>query len=235
MKATFVRKQVENQAKNIVTFWFEPEKPLNQLAGQYLEMTLKHNSPDNRGEKRWFTLSNSPTEKPLISITTKFPEDKSSFKNALLIIKTGQRVSISDPIGFFVLPKDINLPLVFIAGGIGIVPFRSINKYLQDTGQKRDITLIYYVKNEQELIFQDLFDTTIPNRVAIVNNPSKTWKGEMGRLNGQKVLDIARPSFNALFYIAGSKPLVETLEKQLMQLGVDKSHLLIDYFPDIYE
>jgi hypothetical protein len=49
MKATLVRTHIENFAKNIRTFWFEPELPLDQISGQYIEMTLHHDKPDDRG------------------------------------------------------------------------------------------------------------------------------------------------------------------------------------------
>ena len=61
----------EDIAENIKTFWFVPKKPMDYIAGQFIEMTLPHDHPDERGQKHWFTLSSSPTE-PLISITNKF-------------------------------------------------------------------------------------------------------------------------------------------------------------------
>ncbi len=184
---------------------------------------MPHDSPDERGIKHWFTISSSPTDAPLISITTKFPtpNPSSSFKTALKNLKIGNSVSISDPMGDFVLPKDSRIPLVFVAGGIGITPFHSIIKWLIDTKQERDITFIYSVKNESEEVFQKLFEHYGMNRHLII--------GE--QLNGQQVLDIANPTSDALIYISGPEPMVEALQKGLESSGIEKSRLVGDFFP----
>src|SRR5665213_828787 len=132
----------ENHSKTIKSFWFEPERPLDYIAGQFIMMSIKHDHPDDRGKEHWFTVSSSPSDAPLISITTKFSTPSSSFKTALHKLKPGEHVAISDPMGDFVLPKDRNIPLIFVAGGIGITPFHSIIKWLHDTKQSRDITLL---------------------------------------------------------------------------------------------
>jgi ferredoxin-NADP reductase len=228
MKASLLRTHHENIAKNVVSFWFEAESPIDQLAGQYVEMTIHHDHPDSRGEKRWFTLSSSPTDIPQISITTKFSsEHGSSFKQALRALRPGDNVHISEPMGDFVLPKDDKIPLVFVAGGIGITPFHSIIKYLYDTKQERDITFIYAVSNEHEMVFQDLFMRYGMQRIIVLDKPDSAWDGEIGRLSGQRIVNLAQPSIEALVYISGS----ETLQKELITEGVTKQQLVGDFFP----
>src|SRR3989344_7668 len=141
MVFTLVRIHQENY--NVTTFWFKPERPLAYTAGQFIEMYLPHDNPDERGIKHWFTLSSSPTEE-LVSITTKLAGAKSSsFKKTLFALRPGVEIKIVEPMGDFVLPKDIGIPLIFVAGGMGITPFRSIIKWLSDRNEKRDITLLY--------------------------------------------------------------------------------------------
>src|SRR4051812_34213512 len=128
MKAIFDHSQPE--AANITTFFFRPEKPVQYTAGQFTELYLPHNNPDKRGIKRWFTISSSPSEE-LLSITTKFtPEKGSSFKETLRKLVPGTEVHLEEPMGDFVLPKLIQTPLIFVAGGIGITPFHSILEWL---------------------------------------------------------------------------------------------------------
>ena len=58
---------VEDIAQNIKTFWFKPEKSLRHVAGQFIELTIPHDNADKRGQKRWFTLSDSRMySKPLV-------------------------------------------------------------------------------------------------------------------------------------------------------------------------
>ncbi len=155
MKVTFEHSAPE--AKNIRTFYFRPPKPVRYTAGQFIELTLPHDQPDERGIKHWFTLSSSPIEE-LLSITTKFdPVHSSTFKQTLFSLKPKQVVAMADPMGDFVLPKDKSRPLIFIAGGMGITPMRSMIKWLDDTQEHRIIHLIYGVSEPSQFIFRELF------------------------------------------------------------------------------
>lgn len=231
MKAKLVRTHTENLAGNIISFWFEPEKPLDYVAGQYTELSLPHEQPDDRGTKRWFTLSSSPSDAPLVSITTKFAQKPSSFKAALRGLKPGDNVHLAEPFGDFVLPVDERIPLVFVAGGIGITPFHSIIKFLYDTKQERDITFLYSVAAEHEMIFQDLFEPYGMKRVLVVDKPQGSWDGETGQLTGQRIVDLTHPVDDALIYISGPGLMVEALKEQLIKLDIDKTRVVGDFFP----
>src|SRR5690606_27786597 len=131
---------------------FEPEIPIRYIAGQYIELFIPHSNPDKRKERRWFTLSSSPTE-DLLAITTRLiTPKKSSFKNALNNLRIGDEIKMLPPMGDFVLPKDESLPLIFVAKGIGVTPFRSMLKYLNDSHKKRSIKLIYVIDNSNDAI-----------------------------------------------------------------------------------
>ncbi len=229
MQATL--RKTHREAENITTFWFEPEKAIEYIAGQYIEMTLPHSNPDERGIKHWFTLSSSPIDAPLVSITTKFAERSSTFKAALRRKQPGDTIMLSEAMGDFVLPKDSTIPLVFVAGGIGITPFHSIIKWLLDTHQERDITFLYAVNNEHEMVFQKLFEHYGMKRIIVVNTPISIWDGQTGRLTGGRIIELAQPTDDSLIYISGPEPMVEGLDKDLHKLGVEKSHLVGDFFP----
>lgn len=222
----------EAEAANIRTFYFRPEKPVYYTAGQFIELTVKHPRPDARGIKHWFTLSSSPTEE-LLTITTKFAGDKSSsFKRALFGLKPGAELLMSDAMGDFVLPKLIQTPLVFVAGGIGITPFHSILEWLIATGEKRPIKLLYGVNNEDEIIFQDTFDKAGQHATVVVSNPSPAWGGERGRLSADLILGLEQPTEDTLVYVSGPEPMVETLEHDLKKAGLKKHQLVLDFFPN---
>jgi ferredoxin-NADP reductase len=230
MKAVFDHSQ--DEAANIRTFYFKPERPLRYTAGQYAQLTLPYVHPDDRGQKRWFTLSSSPTEE-LVSVTTKFAEKKSSsFKKHLFKLEPGAELAISDPMGDFVLPKLIQTPLVFVAGGIGITPFRSILGWLAATGGQRPIKLLYGVHNEDEIIAQDVFDRAKQHATIVVSDPTAAWGGERGQLTAELILGLEKPSEGTLVYVSGPEPMVEALEKDLRQAGLPKHQLVLDFFPN---
>jgi ferredoxin-NADP reductase len=211
----------EPVAQNIKTFNFQTAQPVQYQAGQFIQMVLPHDNPDDRGIKRWFTLSSSPTEKQL-SITTKFASDKSSsFKSALLALKPGETVELVEPEGDFILPEDKSLRLVFIAGGMGITPYHSMVKYLSDSGQKRDITLLYGVQSEAEACFLDVFATYGVDVQLSVNK----------RFTTDDLMAAIGDPVGTLVYLSGPEPMVEALDASLKQAGLPAKQLKSDYFP----
>jgi ferredoxin-NADP reductase len=222
----------KDETENIRTFYFQPPKKVDYTAGQFIEMHLPHKNPDERGDKHWFTLSSSPSEE-LLSITTKFAGEKSStFKKKLFSLKPGAEVDMSDPMGDFVLPKLVQTPLIWVAGGIGLTPFHSMMKWLADTGEQRNIKFIYGVRNEDEIVFQDTMKAAGVHATIVVGEPSPTWGGETGRLSAEMILGLTKPSEDALIYISGPEPMVESLEKQFHAAGIKKNQLVLDFFPN---
>lgn len=229
MNVTFTGSKPE--AANITTFYFKPERPVHYTAGQFIELSLPHKHPDDRGSKRWFTLSSSPTEEHL-SITTKFTDPNgSSFKQALRQLEVGTELTMADPMGDFVLPKLLQTPLIFVAGGIGITPFHSMLSYLADTGEERPIKFIYGVHSEDEIIFQDLFEKLNQHVTIVVSEPSASWGGEQGPLNAELVLGLEKPSDDTLIYLSGPEPMIEHLSKDIHKAGIPRQQLVTDFFP----
>jgi len=231
MKAVFDHSQAE--AENIQTFYFKPERSVHYTAGQFTELTLPHKQPDDRGIKRWFTLS-SPPNGEFLTITTKYAgEDKSSsFKKALFGLEPGTEVHLADPMGDFVLPKLIQTPLVFVAGGIGITPFHSMLEWLAATGEERPIKLLYGVRSEEEIVFQNTFEKASIHATIVVSDPTPAWGGERGRLSAELILGLEKPTEDTLVYVSGPEPMVETLEKDLKKAGLQKRQFVGDFFPN---
>lgn len=229
MKAYF--DHVDKEAANIATLWFRPEKPLDYIAGQYTELTVKHDNPDDRGDRRWFTLSSRPGQE-LVSITTKFSEPGSSFKTALQALQKGDEVDMAEAMGDFVLPKDTSLPLVFVAGGIGLTPFHSMFEWLAERGEERDIQFIYGVRSEDEIIFQPTFERAGIHATIVVSEPSEFWGGQRGRIDGELITGLATPTDKTLIYLSGPEPMIESLAADLEKTeGIAKQQIITDTFP----
>jgi ferredoxin-NADP reductase len=219
MQVTFLGSQPI--AENIKTFNFKPGEPVEQIAGQFIQMILPHDDPDDRGIKRWFTVSSSPTENHL-SITTKLAGSKgSSFKQALMALQPGAKIEMVEPEGDFTLPDDKNLELIFIAGGMGITPYHSMVKYLSDTNEQRKITLLYGVQSEAEACFLDLFKGY---GVEI-----KLSVGQ--RFTTKSLMTTVGDPAGKLIYLSGPEPMVEALDASLKNAGLPELSLKSDYFP----
>ncbi len=218
-------------------FVFEPDKKLDFKPGQYMEWTLVHPHPDNRGVRRYFTIASSPTENK-IRAGVKFYEKSSSFKKALARMEKGDTVVASQLAGDFVMPNNQAKKLVFMAGGIGITPFRSMIKYLLDKNEKRQIVVFYSNKNSGDIAYKEILeeakeklDIKTVHILTDEENISGSWRGYRGRLSSQIIAQEV-PDYNERnFYVSGPPSMVANFGVILKDMGVKKNRVKTDYFP----
>lgn len=225
MIALFEKKVKLN--RNVYTFYFSTNKAVNNVPGQYLELTAPHKTPDNRGYKRKFTIYSSPTE-PLLAITTRISNKKSSFKETLLNLKPGDKLTYTEPIGDFILPIDESLPLLFIASGIAITPVRSILKMLKDTNQRRDIKLIYATKHQSDFIESKLL-SAVPV-FYFVTEPSVKQQGNNSKLSLSAIKKLTPITSRTHIYISGTKSMVTSLKEDLTKTNFPSNQIITDAF-----
>jgi ferredoxin-NADP reductase len=212
--------------EDIYDFVFELPKRLDFKPGQYMEWTLEHKNPDARGNRRYFTLASSPTEDVAI-IGVKYYKNSSSFKRRMFEMKTGDEIVAGQRAGDFTLPNDPAEKLVFIAGGIGITPFRSMIKYLIDIKEERDIVLFYSNRSEKEIVYRDVFDNAKNLGVKVVYVNTNT----MGRLSSEMIVKEVPDFKERVFYLSGPHAMVVAFEDTLHQMGVERAHIKTDFFP----
>lgn len=219
----------KQEAEDIWTFRFDPERPLDYIAGQFIDLIIMHEA-DERGHRRWFTLSSSPTES-WVSITTRLTAGTgSTFKRALLALRPGEIATISDPMGDFVLPKDTTIPITFVAGGIGITPVRSMIKWMHDTKQHRPVQLIYAASSLENMAFRDLFRQYQVPMTILLSRPPRDWDGPSGHLEASRVLQLSPNTPDKLYYLTGPEPFIERLVGEMMKADISRSRLVTDYF-----
>jgi ferredoxin-NADP reductase len=209
-------------------FVFRPERSFTYKPGQYMEFTFQHPHTDSRGARRYFTLSSSPTEKD-IRVGVKFYQPGSSYKHALLEATSSTPIIAGQLGGDFTLPKDSTKRLVFIAGGIGVTPFRSMVKYLLDRQEKRDITLFYAAKTTDGHLYRDVFDKAAQKlgiTVIYITTRDKSKRAHYEQLITRHVPDFAA----CTFYVSGPHDMVVDTQRVLRKLGVRFTRLKKDFF-----
>ncbi len=234
MKLKLIRKAEE--ADLIKTFVFEKPKDFTFLPGQFIYLTLpKLKYPDERGSTRIFTISSSPTEKH-ITITTKIREE-SGFKKTLDEAKIGEVFEFRKPMGDFTVFKKTKKKHIFLAGGIGITPFRSIIKYHQDKNIKNKIHLIWSVKKEDEIPFRKEFDGWQKEKVAkiditLTEESPNNWKGLLGRIDKDKLIKLISPKGlkESRFMVCGPPSFVDAMEETLAELKVKEDNIMAEKF-----
>jgi ferredoxin-NADP reductase len=224
------------------TFLFGFKKPIdfNFIPGQYMEWTLPHPKSDSRGNRRYFSISSSPTEKE-ISMTVKFYDKASSYKTELLSLQSSKQIVAAQVAGDFTLPKDLKIPMVFIAGGVGIAPFRSMIQYIIDKNLQVNIVLIFTNRTKEDILFADIFARatangvkTIYNLTDIQNIPSD-WSGSTGYITAEKIKQLIPDYQNRFYYLSGPQLMVQNFEGELTKTGIVKKQIKTDFFPGYSE
>ncbi len=209
-------------------FTFKLPYKVHYLPGQYMEWTLPHAKADMRGIRRFFTIASSPTEEGIVSLGVKSYNPSSTFKRKLFSLIQGDTVWAASPAGDFILPESASKKLVFIAGGIGITPFRSMVKYLVDRKEKRDIVL-FHVAAGKEFVYKELLKEAEKVGVKTVQvNLSADEK-----LTPDVLKDEVPDFKNRTFYISGSNVMVHSHKDLLKKLGINNSKIITDYFPGL--
>lgn len=219
------------------SFFFEKPAGFQYQAGQYVALILPKidgAEADAKGLVRSFSLTSAPCES-VLSFTMRSGE--SSFKKTCWQLRVGDTVTITDPVGFFVLPpaEDVR-PIVFLSGGIGITPVRSMLKQAEYERSERQFTLLYANRFLKDAAFhQDIQKLALKNfrYVTILSQsedrcaPADDERGYIDQAIIEKYIGDVRGS---LYYIVGSPEFTGAMETILAELGVPKEQCKKDPF-----
>jgi ferredoxin-NADP reductase len=225
--------RIEQSAAEAFDFVFTPDRKLAFQAGQYLDWTLGFSHPDSRGNRRQFTIASAPTEDD-IRLGVKFYPRASTFKRALGAMQPGDRIFASQLAGSFTLPADPRRKLAFIAGGIGITPFRSMLQYLVDRGEARPIVVVYGNERMRDIAYRDVLDAArerlgIPTHYAVAKETAP--KGVYPGIIDARFIRYAVPDFrDRVFYVSGPQTMVAAVRRTLRRMGVRRSRIKVDLF-----
>lgn len=206
-------------APGIWEYFFRPERPVDYVPGQYVHLHLPGVTDDPRGSERTFTLTSLPDDE-LVSFVTKHFELQTPYKHVLQNLKTGDAAHIDDAMGDLVLPKSPAIPLVYIAGGIGMASFASMLKYLLHKREERSIFLFYSLRSRREQLYRELTDAYPLSLKQIVLAPNE--------VRAEEIKATTPPE--SLIYLSGGQEFVETLRGSFEVLGTPRSQIVFDYF-----
>ncbi len=228
-------KRIEEAANDAYDFVFSPDRRFSFAPGQYMEWTLAHDGSDNRGNRRYFTLASAPTEST-VRLGVKFYPKASTFKQTLAAMKVGDRISAAHLSGGFVLPRNKKKKLVFIAGGIGITPFRSMIRYLLDKGEQRDIVVLYSNKAPDDIAYGDILERArtelgVRTVYAVTDGNASSSGVYAGKIDAGLIMRQIPDYRDRTFYISGPHAMVEAFEKTLKDMGVSRFRIKSDFFP----
>ena len=222
-------KEIIPRTHNVTSFRFPKPAELNYKAGQFFFITLK---AEGKELKKHFSFSSSPTEKTHVEFTKKLSE--SEFSTALKALKSGDWARIDAPYGKFTFEGE-HEKIGFLAGGIGITPFKSICQYCTDMCLDTKVTLLYGNRTENDIAFRGelkALQRQNPNLKVVftLNEADSDWKGSTGLITEEMIKKEIPDYKKTVFYTCGPPNMVEIMEKLVEQLGVPTTQLKREYF-----
>ncbi|MBI2601268.1 FAD-dependent oxidoreductase [Candidatus Daviesbacteria bacterium] len=226
---------VDKKEIALATLWvkFKVNEEFEFKPGQYMFINLI-NPPynDEKGTTRHFSIVNSPNEKGVLEMATRLRD--SAFKKSLEAFPIGTEVEIQRIAGTFTLPEDTIKPLVFIAGGIGITPFVSMLRFINEEKLGYNITLLYSNRDLLSSVFleelQELENSLTSFKLIATMTDDQSWHGEKRRINAQFIKEYLKDLGAYRFFVVGPPAMTESVENALGELGVVEENLTKENF-----
>jgi ferredoxin-NADP reductase len=190
---------------------------------------------DDRGNRRPFTIASAPSESE-VRLGVKFYRGSSAFKRSLAAMKPGDVIYGSHLAGSFTLPADSKRKLAFIAGGIGITPFRSMVSEMVARGDRRSVVMLYGVNKPDEVAYADLLDRAerelgLRTVYALAKGDIRASNVHRGFIDADLIQREIPDYRERLFYVSGPRMMVLRFQSVLRDLGLSRSRVKIDFFP----
>ncbi|MFW6145911.1 MAG: ferric reductase-like transmembrane domain-containing protein [Planctomycetota bacterium] len=225
-RARFRVADVRPESHDTYTLRLDPIDPAAlppRNPGQFMFLALRR--PGRPSEEHPFTISASPTESGHLTVTIK---ESGDFTNTIARTRPGDEARIEHPFGRFSYVHHGAEAFVFIGGGVGITPLRSMLRCLADTGDDRPATLIYGNRTERDILFRDEL-ADLPGHVRVVHvlsQPDETWDGERGHVTQDLLSRHAGDLLpRADVYLCGPPPMMAAVKQALRQLNVHASRV----------
>ncbi|MBI1417500.1 MAG: hypothetical protein GC146_09795 [Limimaricola sp.] len=227
--------KIEQIAAECQEFVFRSDRSLNFVAGQYLDWTLQVPAQDNRGNRRSFTIASAPGEDH-VRLGVKFYPEPSAFKRQLSSMQPGDVIFGSQIAGNFTLPRDPERKLLFIAGGIGITPFRSMIQHLLNRHQTRDAILLYGNRHAADIAYGDLLERAgreigLCTKHVISDDPPELHNHLSGFIDSELLQREVPDLGERTIYVSGPQLMVTNLRRELSACGIPRRQIKTDFFP----
>ena len=162
----------------------------------------------------------------------------SAFKQTLVRLPLGAEIGLEAPKGALQLPEETAVPLVLLAGGIGITPFRSMLTHVVRAATGHRVTLFYSNRRPEEApVLEEVLaldgareGVRVVATMTRMHESARHWDGPTGRLGPELVQEHCPRWREARFLLAGPPPMVEALQGLLGELGVSPERVQPERF-----
>jgi ferredoxin-NADP reductase len=204
------------------------------LAGQHVDVRLT--AQDGYQAQRSYSIASAPEDEHLV-LTVERLDDGEVSPYLADVLRPGDQLELRGPIGgYFVWQSSLGGPLLLLAGGSGIVPFRAMLRHHAASGSRAAVRLLYSARSFRDLIYHDELSRLVsPDRVSVVYTLTREWPeewtGHRRRIDEMLLRDIAwPPSERPLVYVCGPTAFVERAADLLVDLGYEPERIKTERF-----
>lgn len=226
----------EEIAERTMAFRFKRPAGFEFRAGQFVDVALIDTPEmDSQGAVRTFTIASAAYEDELLLATRM---RTSAFKRVLRTLPIGTEVKLEGPMGSFTLHKNSAKAAVFLAGGIGITPFRSILREADRERLPHQFYLFYSNRRPEDASFLTELENLAASHPKIIFIPTMTemenskmcWNGEVGFIDREMLVKHFCDLRGPIYYAAGPPAMVAAMRQLLIKLGVDEDDIRTEEF-----
>jgi ferredoxin-NADP reductase len=217
-----------------VALYFERPAGFEFKAGQFANFTLLESAEtDAEGNTRSLSIASAPHEDGLM-VAMRMRD--TAYKRALNAMPIGARILLQGPYGNLTLHGNAARPAVFLAGGIGITPFRSIIWQAAEARSPHEIFLFYSIRRPEEAAFiqelreMEYFNPRYKLLATVTGELKNGWRGQTGRITKQMLAGSFQDLQLPIYYVAGPPAMVEAMRQMLGSAGIHDDDVRAEEF-----
>jgi ferredoxin-NADP reductase len=226
--------QVVSETSQTKTITLELPEWTGHRAGQHIDVRLT--ADDGYQAQRSYSIASAP-EDDHVMLTVERLENGEVSPYLVDELQTGDELELRGPIGgYFIWDEPLGGPLLLVAGGSGLVPFRSMLRHHRAIRSSVPVRLLCSARSLPLLIYRDelmriaAYDE-IDVSVTLTREQPNGWHGYRGRIDRELIAEVAwPPSTRPLVYVCGPTDFVETAASELVALGHEASRIRTERF-----
>jgi ferredoxin-NADP reductase len=201
-------------------------------AGQHVDVRLT--AEDGYQAQRSYSIASSPEDAHL-ELTVERLDDGEVSPYLVDVLRPGDELELRGPIGgYFVWEAPGDTPLFLLAGGSGVVPFRSMLRHRMAAGSTVPLRLLYSSRSLGDVIYRNELqaaDDGVDVEFVLTREWPDDWSGHRGRVDQKLLRELAwPPDQHPAIFICGPNSFVEAMAGGLVQDGHDPRHIKTERF-----
>jgi len=203
-------------------------------AGQHVDVRLT--AEDGYQAQRSYSIASAPEDDDLV-LTVERLKDGEVSGYLTDELRPGDELELRGPIGgYFVWETSLGGPLLLVAGGSGVVPFRAMLRHHRASESTVPVRLLYSARALDDVIYREELaplaaDDAIDIRFALTRAWPEDWTGYRRRVDQEILEEVSwSPAEHPLAFVCGPTPFVETVAETLVELGLEPDRIKTERF-----